>query len=71
MEELAVALTRVEPPVVSSLIAGANAGAVRKPLRERKFLKKGEGRAAVPLDKYKSNEVRRTRCTLVYLNSKP
>ncbi len=60
MEELALALTRVEPPVVS-LVAGASA--VRKPLREKKFLKKGQGRAAVPLDNYKSNEVGRTRCT--------
>ncbi len=27
-----------------------------KALAEKKFLKKGQGRAAVPLDKYKSNE---------------
>ena len=56
VEELAHALTRVEPPVVSSLVSGTAGRLVRKPLREKKFLKKGQGRAAVALGKYKSNE---------------
>ena len=51
IEELCHALTRLEPPVVSALASGAS-GSARRPVREKKFLKKGQGRAAVPLDKF-------------------
>jgi len=57
VEELAYALTRVEPPVVSSWVGGGGNKNARRPLREKRFLKKGEGRAAVSLDKYKSYEI--------------
>ena len=43
VEELAHALTRVEPPAVSSLVSVPAASLARKkPLQEKKFLKKGQ-----------------------------
>ena len=56
VEQLAHALTRVEPPVVSAMDRALGAGPSRKVGRERMFLKKGQGRAAVSLDKYKANK---------------
>ena len=56
VEQLAHALTRVEPPVVSAMDRALGAGPSRKVGRERMFLKKGQGRAAVSLDRYKANK---------------
>jgi hypothetical protein len=56
VEELAYALTRLEPPVMSATGASAHAENNKKP-RKKTFLKKGQGRAAVPLDKYKPKRV--------------